>query len=96
MPIKAKVQEKAKEKVKVKAKEKVKEVIAEQIKRIRTKLIQLVNSVGSITNTAKHARLRTLSGGEFFVKWRYSSSEVTDGACGSAAGGDANCNAARG
>ena len=34
--------------------------------------------------------------GDFFVKWRYSSSEVTDGACGSAVGGDANCNAARG
>ena len=35
-------------------------------------------------------------GEEFFVKWRYTSSEVTDGACGSAVGGDANCNAARG
>ena len=70
MPIKAKVQEKAKEKVKVKAKEKVKEVIAEQIKRLRTKLIQLVNSVGSITNTAKHARLRTQSSQRLRKTWQ--------------------------
>ena len=56
MPVKAKVQEKAK----TKAKEKVK-VIVEQIKLIRKKLIKLVNSVGSITNTVNHVRFGTQS-----------------------------------